>query len=703
MMILSMALKSQNNMRNIFLSIFGIFLCVFAAAQTPKKIVIDGGAAPTNTSQLTNDVPFTSRAELNDSLAALEARIETYELAFQGDAGGILDVTNAETFVIGGGPGLRTAGSVNTLTVSFDLPSLTNITGAQVSGTDELLIWRGGTTYRAISASEFANYLPNTITLDVDGATDAPLTLSSTFTFAGTGGLDTDYNGGTNSLTVNYDPFSNLSSRSAATSDFITTYDNGGNIGRTTISSILSAASYDFDIQADVNGSVTISDGDVIDFEGGSGIQTERVDVNDIDISMDIGELTTIIPNTSDFVVWADASTNVHRKVAIGNLPISSGSGDITGVTAGDGLSGGATSGNATVNLDISSLPNLATSSNYGVHWIPLRTNASDNQYEIQFQDLVQSTFTSTDNSVTITYDGAEQTVDFSAGTSSVDWDDITGKPSEFDAAIDGVTSSAASGVDLSISFSDLLSADLDIAELPFKDDNISYNDRLALYGLTADNGSSNAQEYEVRIRDAVRASIYSSDNSVTISTPTGDFGGRINLTTSNSISAGDLIDLSGLEINVDLSEANDYGSTLSDSDHVIVSTGTGSNNNRRIDFDDFISDLNANRKAITSVTSSSTSAVFLDEEDECYMHMVADGGTRVLTLPTASGALIGKKVFLITEERNGGSVLVTGSSRVRNGNNTVTSGSLGVNDGMFVCMRDPDNSASYVWMFIGS
>lgn len=55
--------------------------------------------------------------------------------------------------------------------------------------------------------------------------------------------------------------------------------------------------------------------------------------------------------SSSDYIIYHDVSANAVRKDTVSALPFTNNIGDITGVTAGDGLTGGATSGTATVTM----------------------------------------------------------------------------------------------------------------------------------------------------------------------------------------------------------------------------------------------------------------------------------------------------------------------------------------------------------------
>jgi hypothetical protein len=283
---------------------------------------VDGLAMPTTTVTdiLDEDNMSSNSATALATQQSIKAYVDTQltaeDLDFQGDSGGALSVDlDSQTFTIAGGTGVDTSGSGQTLTVAIDS------TVATLAGTQTL-------TNKTLTSPVLNTGVSGTAILDED----------------------------------------NMASDSAtqlATQQSIKAYVDS------------QVTAQDLDFQADSGGALSIDlDSETMTFTGGTGIDTSGSG-NAVTFAVDSTiatltgsqtltnkTLTSPVLNTAvsgtavldEDNMASDSATQLATQQSIkayvdaqvATVP----TGDITAVVAGDGLSGGATSGSATLNVD---------------------------------------------------------------------------------------------------------------------------------------------------------------------------------------------------------------------------------------------------------------------------------------------------------------------------------------------------------------
>ena len=282
---------------------------------------IDGLAMPTTTvtdildeDTMSSD-SATALATQQSIKAYVDAQVTAQDLDFQGDSGGALNIDlDSETLTIAGGTGIDTAGSSNTLTVNIDS------TVATLTGTQTL-------TNKTLTSAVLNGTISGTSIKDED------------------------------------DMLSDSASH-LATQQSIKAYVDA------------QVTAQDLDFQADSGGALSIDlDSETMTFTGGTGIDTVG-SLNDVTFSIDSTvatltgtqtltnkTLTSAVLNTGvsgtaildEDNMASDSATQLATqqsiKAYVDSQTSGLGAGDITAVVAGDGLTGGATSGSATLNV----------------------------------------------------------------------------------------------------------------------------------------------------------------------------------------------------------------------------------------------------------------------------------------------------------------------------------------------------------------
>jgi hypothetical protein len=283
---------------------------------------VDGLAMPTTTVTdiLDEDNMSSNSATALATQQSIKAYVDTQltaeDLDFQGDSGGALSVDlDSQTFTIAGGTGVDTSGSGQTLTIAID-STVTTLAGTQTL------------TNKTLTSPVLNTSVSGTAILDEDN-------------------------------------MSSDSDTQLATQQSIKAYVDS------------QVTAQDLDFQADSGGALSIDlDSETMTFTGGTGIDTTGSS-NDVTFAIDSTvttltgsqtltnkTLTSPVLNTAvsgtavldEDNMASDSATQLATQQSIkayvdaqvATVP----TGDITAVVAGDGLSGGATSGSATLNVD---------------------------------------------------------------------------------------------------------------------------------------------------------------------------------------------------------------------------------------------------------------------------------------------------------------------------------------------------------------
>ena len=114
------------------------------------------------------------------------------------------------------------------------------------------------------------------------------------------------------------------------------------------------ANSLEFELRK-ISQKMSSSSGDITSVVAGTGLSGGGT-TGDVTLNIDLSELSTATVATGDYVAIQDVTDNSSKKVTAQSIADLAPQGDITGVTAGTGISGGGTTGTVLLLLLLSLL-----------------------------------------------------------------------------------------------------------------------------------------------------------------------------------------------------------------------------------------------------------------------------------------------------------------------------------------------------------
>lgn len=328
-------------------------------------------------------------------------------------------------------------------------------------------------------------------------------------------------------------------------------------------------------------------------------------------------------------------------------------------------------------------------------------TDASDD-YSDSDIDGTEAAFSGWDKNESDDFDGA--------------WSSLTGVPAGFADDTDDVgITNVTVGVGLDVSGTSTKDIDLDFSEL---DDVSTVNglDEFVMRTRFNGVGSLVATNARVNVQDLLANTLVAGSN-ISI-TQTGS-GSTITIASTGSsgditaVTAGDMLDGGGstgsVTLDVDLSEAGTVTS-LSTTDHIIVSTGAGASGNEKISLSDFIAEFYLESQTFTETTRStdiSYSTYFSSNPNVREWHLTVtntnDFSAITVTLPTPSLTHLGKKIYVVGNRDIEDVIITAGTTNIygtQTGSLSSWTNFTVFAPVMLVCMNDPD-SADYIWVAI--
>jgi hypothetical protein len=345
-----------------------------------------------------------TNGQVTISSTASGGTMSSFTLA--GDSGSPQTIENSNTLTVAGGTGLSSAASAtDTVTVSIDYAGVDNAilaAGAATPVAGDTIWFSDGddsTIKKAtISSLPFGAGTMSSFTAAGDSGSSQAINDGNTLTIAGGTGLNSAASA-TDTITLNVDytgtdnfidSATDLEGNAIAANDTIVYHDaSDDNVKKGLVSDLPFGAGTmsSFTLAGD-SGTQTISDGDTLDVEGGSGIITAAAATDKVTVSIDYAgsnnfievHTPTATPVTGDKILFHDITDGDVKKTTIGDLPFGTGTmsnftlagdtgssqtisdGNTLTIAGGVGIDSAASATDTvTLTLDVSELPALGT------------------------------------------------------------------------------------------------------------------------------------------------------------------------------------------------------------------------------------------------------------------------------------------------------------------------------------------------------